>query len=206
LYATCLGTRAAAASHDHAGSKESWRTADTERTNKRHPPETPYTARAYRSHIAKHQFHDLLPLIAKPSIAESQENCNTALTRIANRAVEKAIADHRNNACAGLKSGPIGIDKTEALELRNFRLCETGSIVAASITVRVRCATSDQAVIRASVEDDLTATASANLDTCQVLNAKLSAAVFIAKTGLQVADLDKKLGEAAQKEIAPYCK
>jgi hypothetical protein len=77
--------------------------------------------------------------------------------------------------------------------------------VTASITVHVKCATSDQAFIRASVEDDLSATASANLETCQVQDAKVSAAGSIANTGLQVADLDKKLREAAQKEIAPYC-
>jgi hypothetical protein len=141
-----------------------------------------------------------------PSFAQSQENCNTALTRIAKRAAEKAIEDYRSKASAGLKSGPIGIDKTEILAVRNFRLCETGPIVAASITVHVRCATSDRAFIKVSVEDDLAATASANLDTCQVLNAKVSAAGFVAKTGIQVADLDTKLREAAQKEIEPYCK
>jgi hypothetical protein len=54
-----------------------------------------------------------LALIGEVGIAQGQENCNTALTRIAKRAAEKAIADHRDNACVGLKKGPFCIDKDQ---------------------------------------------------------------------------------------------
>jgi hypothetical protein len=147
-----------------------------------------------------------LALLDQPAIVQAQENCNTALTRIAKKAAEKAIADHRDNACAGLKKGPFGIDKTRALELRKFSLCETGPVVVASITVHVWYATSDRAVLKADLEDDITATASANLDTCQVLNTDVSSKTFIVETGIRVAELEKKLRDAAEKEIKDYCK
>ena len=135
-------------------------------------------------------------LSAQPSVAQTQENCNTALTRIAKREAEKAVADHRDDACAGLKNGPFGIDKTKALELRKFSLCENGPIVSAAITAHVWCATSDKALIAADLEDDVTATASANLDTCQVLDADVSAGKFASQAGIQIADLKTKLREA----------
>ena len=87
-----------------------------------------------------------------------------------------------------------------------FSLCEAGPVVTASITVHVKCATSDQAVLKTEVEDDLTATASANLDTRQVLDADVTSKTFIVETGIQVADLKKQLREGAQKEIKDYCK
>jgi hypothetical protein len=145
-------------------------------------------------------------LVAMPCIAVSQENCNTALSRIARREADKAIATHLGDACSGLKSGSIAVDKTKLLELRSFRLCENGPLVTASVTVRVKCGTSDQALIRLEIEDDLTATASANLDTCQVLDARISAGGSVAEAGLRAAGLSKKLHDAAQNEIKPYCK
>jgi hypothetical protein len=147
-----------------------------------------------------------LALLGNSGNAEGQENCNTALTRIAKKAAEKAIADHLDDACAGLKKGPFAIDKTEALELLKFSLCETGPVVAASITVHIKCATSDQAVLRTDLEDDVTATASANLDTCQVLDADVSSDKFIVETGIEVADLKAKLRKGAEREIDAYCK
>jgi hypothetical protein len=141
-----------------------------------------------------------------PASAQPQENCNTALTRIARRAADKAVVDHHEDACAGLKKGPFGIDKTKALELREFSLCETGPVVAASITVHLKCATSDQAMIHADLEDDLTATASANLDTCQVLDADVTAGKFASQAGIAIADLKEKLRQAAEKQIKDYCK
>jgi hypothetical protein len=147
-----------------------------------------------------------IALIACPLSAQTQENCNTVLTRISRKAAEKAIIDHRNDACSGLKKGPFGIDKTKALELREFSLCEAGPIVSASITVHAWCATSDKAVFSADVAGEVTATASANLDTCQVLNVDVSSTAFVVETGIQVADLKKKLREAAEKQIKDYCK
>jgi hypothetical protein len=147
-----------------------------------------------------------LGCIGKVGIAEAQQNCNTALTRIAKRAAEKAVADHRDDACAGLKKGPIGVDKTRALELRQFSLCETGPVVAASMTVYAKCATSDRAVFQTEFEVEVSATASANLDTCQVLNADVSSPDSLVDAGIKVADLKTKLREAAEKEIKAYCK
>jgi hypothetical protein len=147
-----------------------------------------------------------LILTGRTGIAVGQDNCNTALTRIARKVAERAVIDHHDNACAGLKKGPFGIDKTKVLELEKFSLCETGPIVAASITVHVKCATSDQAVFKDDVEDDLTATASANLDTCQVLDADVTSEKFLVETGIKVADLKRQLREAAEREIKDYCK
>jgi hypothetical protein len=145
-----------------------------------------------------------LTWIWNADIAEGQENCNTALTRIARKAADKAIGDHQDNACTGLKKGPIAIDKTEALELLEFSLCENGPVVAASITVHIKCATSDQAVFQTDLEDKLTASVTANLDTCQVLDADISSEKPIGEAGIEVADLRTKLREAAEKEIKAY--
>jgi hypothetical protein len=90
--------------------------------------------------------------------------------------------------------------------LLKFALCETGAVVAASITVHVKCATSDQAMFKTDLADDVTATVSANLDTCQVLDAHVSSKKFIVETGIEVGDLKMKLREAAEKEIKSYCK
>lgn len=147
-----------------------------------------------------------LALIGNAGNAEGQENCNTALTRIAKKAAEKAITDHHDDACAGLKKGPFGVDKTKALELLRFSLCETGPVVTGSITVHIKCTTSDQAVLSTDLEDDITAAASANLDTCQVLDADVSSNKFFVETGIEVADLQTKLREAAKSEIEAYCK
>lgn len=147
-----------------------------------------------------------LTLSGSSASAQTQENCNTALTRIARRAAEKAVTDHREDACAGLKKGPLSIDKTKALELRAFSLCETGAVIAATIALHVWCATSDKALISADLEDDVTASASANLDTCQILDADVSAGKFASQTGIQIANLKDKLREAAGKQIKDYCK
>lgn len=160
---------------------------------------------------ARRMVRNILPIlaiavIAWPASAQTQQNCNTALTRIAKKAAEKAIVDHSNDACSGLKKGPFGIDKTKALELREFSLCEAGPIVSASITAYAKCATSDKAVFSAEAEGDVTATASANLDTCQVLDVDVSSTAFVVETGIKVADLKQKLREAAEKQIKEYCK
>jgi hypothetical protein len=63
-----------------------------------------------------------------------------------------------------------------------------------------------KALLAADLEDDMTATASANLDTCQVLDADVSSKTFIVETGIQVVDLKKNLREAAEMKIKDYCK
>src|SRR5262245_52333399 len=85
-------------------------------------------------------------LLADATEALSEENCNSALSRLARGAAEKAIREHQNNACSGLKQGIFGVDKTKALLLREFRLCEDGPMVRATLTVYVECATSDAAL------------------------------------------------------------
>lgn len=147
----------------------------------------------------------VLAVLDQPIRAETQQNCNTALTKIAKKAAEKAIADHRDNACAGLKKGPIGIDKTKALELREFSLCETGPVVRASVSVHIWCATSDKAFISAELSGEVAATASANLDTCQVLDADVSSTASIVEAGIQLSDLKKKMREGIEKQIKDYC-
>lgn len=147
----------------------------------------------------------VLVMSDRPVHAQTQENCSTALTKIAKKAAEKAIADHRDDACAGLKKGPIGIDKTKALELREFSLCEIGPVVKASASVHVWCATSDQAFISADLSGDVSASASANLDTCRVLDADLSSTTSIVEAGIQLADLKKKMREGLEKQIKDYC-
>lgn len=140
----------------------------------------------------------------------AQENCNTALTRIGRKAAEKAIIDHQHDACSGLKfkvlGTTIGIDKTKKLQLVNYKLCENRPIVNGTITVRVQCATSDDALRPTSKEDDLTAVASANLDTCQILQANITGGSNITQFGLDLGNVDKKFREEAQKKIAQFCR
>ena len=145
-------------------------------------------------------------LMSLQSSVMAEENCNTALTRIARKEAEKAIAQHQGDACSGLKKGPIGYDDTKELELRGFKLCENGPVVSASITVHVKCATGGGAFIHDSIEDNLTANASANLDTCQMMDANVSGGSTLVQLGLSLGNVSNKLREAGRKEIAPYCK
>lgn len=136
--------------------------------------------------------------------AHGQPNCST-LSRVAKTVIVKAVSDNRDKACAGLKKGPIGIDKTKKLELSNFKLCEDGPIVSAEISADIECGTSDAAFIYISVADTLTATASADLDSCRVLDTNVWAKGDLTNAGIKIADLNAKLKEAAEKEIKPYC-
>jgi len=145
-----------------------------------------------------------LALLSVPAFGQTQ-SCDTALSRIAKKAADKAISERRDNACSGLKKGPFGIDKTKALQLKSFSVCESGPVVTASALVHIHCATSDQAMLSASVEDDVTIDVSANLDTCQILSADVSAAKLPGEAGIGLADVRNKLREGAAKAIKDYC-
>ena len=148
-----------------------------------------------------------LGLIAILSPAEAQtQDCDTALSRIARKAAEKAVQEYRGEVCSGLKLGPIGIDRTKALELQSFQLCEKGPLVSASVTVFAKCGTSEGAILQMQLGDQVKAKAEANLDTCQVLNAKLNGGKFVTEAVIEVADLEKKAKEVLEREIKPYCK
>lgn len=145
-------------------------------------------------------------ILSFTAAAEAERNCDTALSRISKVAAQKAITDHQGDACDGLKQGAIGVDKTKKLELREFEVCEDGPVVTAQVTVDIKCGTSDAAVLPINVEDSVTASVSANLDTCVVENANVEAKGAIAQLGISLADLNSKLKEATEKEIKPYCK
>ena len=98
--------------------------------------------------------------------ASGQPNCNTALSRLAKAAAQKAITAHENTACSGLKNGAVRIDKTKRLEMLDVRVCEDGSVVSANISVRVRCATSDAAFVKVEIEEIASALASADRNLC----------------------------------------
>ena len=135
----------------------------------------------------------------------AQQNCDTGLGRIAKAATLRAISQNQKTACSGFKQGQIAIDKTRALELTAFALCESGPVVTARIAVRIACATSDSALIQTSATDTLSAQASANLDTCTVSDAQVSANGFLTKVGLNFANANQRLKAAAEREIKPYC-
>ena len=145
----------------------------------------------------------LSTLFAATCPVMSQENCDTPLGRIARKEVDKAIEQYKSEACAGLKWGGIGIDKTKKLELIEFRLCETGFLVNASLKVRVQCGSGG--AIPASIEDDLTATAKADLNACQA-DADIQGGRDIVKAGLALTGARDKLRAEAKKQIVPYCK
>ncbi len=140
------------------------------------------------------------------AVALGQPNCNTALSRLARGAAEKAIRENQTKACSGLKQGPIAIDKTKDLELKAFELCEDGPIIRASAAVFIRCATSDAAVIRASASETVKAVAVANLDTCKVTEASVSANGDLAQAVLKLVGADKNMRSEIEKAIKPYCK
>lgn len=135
--------------------------------------------------------------------AMSQENCDTPLGRIAKVELDKAVAQHQGDACAGLKWGGVGIDKTKKLALLGFSLCESGLTVKTIIKIRAQCASGG--TIPLSIEDDLTATVSANLETCSV-DADIQGGSKVVQAGLKLGDVNSKLREEARKLIAPYCK
>ncbi len=76
-------------------------------------------------------------------------------------------------------------------------------LVNASLKVRVQCASGGD--IPASIEDDLTATAKADLNACQA-DAEIQGGKNIVKAGLALAGARDKIRAEAQKQIAPYCK
>jgi hypothetical protein len=142
-------------------------------------------------------------LFATAYPAMSQQNCDTPLGRIARREVDKAIERYKSEACAGLKWGGMGIDKTKKFELIEFRLCESGFLVNASLKVRLQCASGG--VIPASIEDVLTATAKADLNACHV-DADIEGGRNIVKAGLALSGARDKLRVDSQKQIVPYCR
>lgn len=139
-------------------------------------------------------------------IAVSATNCSSALGQIARSTADKAISDNKDTACNGLKSGNIGIDKTKELKITEFSLCEDGMIIEATLAVFVKCATSDAAVIKAQFSETLKASAKADLDSCKVLSADVSANGFLGKLGLKAGDANKKLTQEIEKAMSPYCK
>lgn len=145
-------------------------------------------------------------LISVPANAE--DSCNTALGRIGRKATDKAIVEHQNDACSGLKTTVLGVtlglDDTKQLELRNYKLCEAGPIVTATLTVHVQCSTGSKAAVPVSISDDLTTTASANLDTCQILDLKVTGGKEIVQAGLDLGKVSEKLRDGAQNQISPY--
>ncbi|MFT3800809.1 MAG: hypothetical protein QM766_06265 [Burkholderiaceae bacterium] len=147
----------------------------------------------------------LLLVSALPSTAEAQPNCNTALSRIAKTALLRAIDQNRQTACSNFKQGQIAIDKTRVLRLEDFQLCEDGAVVSAKLSVHIECATSDSAVIKTSAQDTLSAEAFADLDKCTVSGARAWGNGFLTNVGLNWIDANRKLKEAAEKEIHPYC-
>jgi hypothetical protein len=146
-------------------------------------------------------------IISAVVVAHGEPSCNTALGHVAKAFAEKAVSDNKDKACSGLKKGPIGIDKTTKLELTKFKLCEDGPVVSAEIAVDIRCSTSSAATFPTSLpEETITATASADLDSCRILEADVSAPGALVEAGIEIADLKTKLKEAAEKEIKRYCK
>ncbi len=139
-------------------------------------------------------------------IAISAPNCSTALGQIARSAADKAISDSKDTACNGLKSGNIGIDKTKELRITEFSLCEDGLVIEATLAVVIKCATSDAAFIKASFSETLKATAKADLNSCKVLSADVSADGYLGKLGLNAGDANKKLTQEMEKAVSPYCK
>ena len=138
--------------------------------------------------------------------AAAAELCDTALSRIGRRALDDAIAKHRDNACAGLKLGPAGLDKTKALSVTSCQLCEHGPAIRGAVTVHIECTTSDQALVKLSVRDDLKAVASANLDTCEIGDVSVAAGTEAGRALLALLDVKKALRQGAKKEIKAFCK
>lgn len=139
------------------------------------------------------------------SAAGAEPNCNTALSRIAKAAVLRAIDENKNTACSSFKQDQIAIDKTRNLTLNDFQLCEDGAVVSTKLSVQIECATSDSAVIKTSARDTLSAQVTADLDKCTVSDAHAWGSGFLTNVGLTWINVDRKLKEAAEKEIRPYC-
>ena len=127
------------------------------------------------------------------------------MSRIAKAALVRAIDDNKGTACSGFKQGQIAIDKTRDLRLESFMLCEDGAVVSAKLAVRIECATSDSALIKTSAADTLSAEASADLDKCTVSEARAWGGGFVTNVGLNWIEANRKLKEAAEKEIRAYC-
>ena len=140
----------------------------------------------------------LLPKVAKA-------DCNTFLSRVAKKEANKFMNSKGHAICSGLKKGPIGIDKTREFKLRKLEVCEDGDIASAEAEVYIKCATSNSAVIKASVADTISAKVVANLKLCRIEETKIRAQSFFGKLGIVAADLEAKLKAEALKGIKEYC-
>jgi hypothetical protein len=144
-------------------------------------------------------------IITSRIAAHAEQNCKTALSRVASKEALRAIEENKDSACEALNGGTIGLDKTKSLKLEELKVCEDGPVVTASIAVYIECATSPSAVFRSSTSDTLHAKAAANLDTCVVSESSVSASGFLANLVLDWTMAGAKLQGEAQKAIKPYC-
>lgn len=149
-------------------------------------------------------------VLSTPSPAQTNQNCNTGLTRIGRKAVERAVLEHQTDACSGLKTTKfgiaIGIDDTRQLSLRHYELCEIGSVVQAAVSVHLECATGRNAMLPIIISDDLTATASADFDTCEIIDLQVTGGRQLVQSGFALAGVNDKLRDEARKQISPFCR
>lgn len=139
-------------------------------------------------------------------MTQAEQYCNTVFSGLVKTAAEEYIKNNKDTACAGLKQGPIGIDKTKKLELGDFRLCENGHIITAAIDVAIECTTSDKALFPLEVADKLHAEVTADLDHCVVSSTKVSGDTEPVKALIALTNTNQKFKEASEIEIQKYCK
>lgn len=140
-----------------------------------------------------------------PTTASGDTRCDTAFSRIAAGLARKALDDHRESICSGLKSGAFAIDKTKRLELIEAKVCENGLVVSAEFAVAIKCGTSDSAAFKVNKEDLIHATASVDFQHCTVLQASIAADSFLGSIGIASADVNNKLRAAIEDQVRAIC-
>lgn len=139
----------------------------------------------------------LLGVFSKDALA----NCNTFFSRVAKQEAENFVTQNQTTICSHLRH----LDKTKDFKLRHFELCEENGRVAVEAKVYVRCATSSKALFPTSASETIKAEIVANLNSCQIEHARIKAAGFFAKIGIQAANLEGQLRQKAAEALRGFC-
>lgn len=147
----------------------------------------------------------LVAVVASSAPLQAQQNCETALSRAAHKAVNEARAERAKTLCSGLKWGPIAYDKTRKVEVKSLSVCEAADVVTASATIEVECGTSEKALFPGSVSDTVSIGLRASLKACTVEVFQLQADKLFGKVALSITDAKSKLRDAATPAIKLFC-
>ncbi len=135
--------------------------------------------------------------------AVAAPNCKTLMSRLASVQLKDIIEQKKDDVCKKLNSG--GLDVTINLTLTHFELCEDGDTASAKAHVSLTCATSDKALIHASVGIDIDLQAKVNFKSCGVEKVEITSTNDATKAALEIIEASSMAKDFLNEQIKPYC-